>query len=435
MEQRNIINLPFSGLERFKLPAEQEAKILKIIESEQKAHAWECARRVSMDLTDDYFWAYWLSKSRKTIRKPLPRSAPALQSLHERKWSYQQLNGFAPQKCYARLRAAGDLMCTDGLERAQNSLYNGVEEVLFDADVVYANLEALLTPHKSDTMQLAEGGPVLELNIEQYRALAMHKGRKYDVLQLANNHIFDGGTASIDATLAQLCADGITQCGYNPTPAHSACATYSPLHTLEIAWVSFTAELNRPLCDDKLWEVNYLPFWEVVAPRAEKALQQIRDSKNKGCRLVIVTIHWGAEFEAYPYPEQQDLAQQFADAGADIIIGHHPHVMQFSDIIHPTSAPDTDVPVLYSLGNLTPIFSCPESATSLIAQIELDTASATPVKSVRLVPVVMTETSDGVLQLDTLASLLSETHTPTLRRYLAQCEEWADFILGTNWRT
>ncbi len=59
----------------------------------------------------------------------------------------------------------------------------------------------------------------------------------------------------------------------------------------------------------------------------------------------IVNIHWGVEYELESHPRQRYLAHTFADAGADLIIGHHPHVVQEIEVYG-------DVPIFYSLGNL-----------------------------------------------------------------------------------
>ena len=64
--------------------------------------------------------------------------------------------------------------------------------------------------------------------------------------------------------------------------------------------------------------------------------------------VVVMSIHWGNEYERYPTDEQKDLAKHLAQMGVDIIFGHHPHVLQPFDWIE---VDDRKVFVIYSLGN------------------------------------------------------------------------------------
>ena len=60
--------------------------------------------------------------------------------------------------------------------------------------------------------------------------------------------------------------------------------------------------------------------------------------------MVIVNMHWGREYEHQYNKRQQEIAQALVDRGADMIIGHHPHVVQGMEIYH-------NKPIFYSLGN------------------------------------------------------------------------------------
>ncbi len=78
-------------------------------------------------------------------------------------------------------------------------------------------------------------------------------------------------------------------------------------------------------------------------------LAQISTARQQA-QVVVVAIHWGNEYQAGADERQQSLAQQLADAGADVIWGHHPHVLQKMEWL--SSADGRQVLVLYSLGNL-----------------------------------------------------------------------------------
>ncbi len=90
---------------------------------------------------------------------------------------------------------------------------------------------------------------------------------------------------------------------------------------------------------------------EVVTGSLDKTtlLTQIQDAR-KQAQVVVVSMHWGNEYQAGADERQQTLAQQIADAGADVIWGHHPHVLQKMEWLESTDG--RQVLALYSLGNL-----------------------------------------------------------------------------------
>lgn len=139
-----------------------------------------------------------------------------------------------------------------------------------------------------------------------------------DAVSLANNHIRDYG------------ADGEKE-------------TRSHLLALGLDWFSSFAS-PAPVLEKT---VNGMPItligYHAFAP-AEKALLAAIASAHDAGRTVIVMPHWGTEYETAPSEEQRALAKRMVAAGADLIIGGHPHVVQAIEDID-------GVPVVYSLGN------------------------------------------------------------------------------------
>ena len=82
-------------------------------------------------------------------------------------------------------------------------------------------------------------------------------------------------------------------------------------------------------------------------------------------------LHWGLEHEAYPRPRQLDVAHHLAEMGFDIILGHHPRVVQPMEAYRTRRDPDRVVPIFYSLGNLVNPFSHPAFRVGGVARIEL----------------------------------------------------------------
>jgi len=138
-----------------------------------------------------------------------------------------------------------------------------------------------------------------------------------DLVSIANNHSLDCGEGGLDATRSTLHASGLTP--LDPQPV------YRTINGLELAFLAFN-DVSVPL------DVN-------------TATQVIREAHDTGA-LVIVSIHWGAEYQGGASERQRQLAQQFVDAGAILIWGHHPHVLQPAEWFN-----DGKTLILYSLGN------------------------------------------------------------------------------------
>ena len=74
-------------------------------------------------------------------------------------------------------------------------------------------------------------------------------------------------------------------------------------------------------------------------------------AKELSADFIIVTLHWGAEYERNYNSTQKNLAEWLCDNGTDAIIGMHPHVIQGMEIMHPSNNKLKNIPVAYSLGN------------------------------------------------------------------------------------
>lgn len=181
--------------------------------------------------------------------------------------------------------------------------------VLRGADLVLANLESPLTT----APQVATG---YDLRAHPQAAPALRTAG-FDALSLANNHALDAGPAGLAETAATLRGTGIV--ALLPGVAH--------------CW---TPQGYPSVC--------VLAFDDSSAPLSGAiAAAQIADAA--WADLTVVSLHWGAEYQAEPTPRQQALARTLANAGADLIFGHGPHVVQRVEKIDGSL-------VAYSLGNL-----------------------------------------------------------------------------------
>jgi poly-gamma-glutamate capsule biosynthesis protein CapA/YwtB (metallophosphatase superfamily) len=223
---------------------------------------------------------------------------------------------FAPRWTLA---LAGDVMLGRGvaqaLEGTWEAAFEQVQDVLLDADLLFANLESPLsigpcyghvTAYVPEELGNLSAAP---------QAVAALEAAGFDLISLANNHALDCGRAGCLETAAVLRKSGIT-----PLQAGDPICLSQPT---SICWLAL---------DDSPGTVQ-----------GEQAAAVVSALSREGV-LVAVSIHWGGEYQAEPSPRQQALARTLAEAGAGLIVGHGPHVLQRVEWIEETL-------VLYSLGN------------------------------------------------------------------------------------
>jgi len=217
------------------------------------------------------------------------------------------------------LACVGDVMLGRGVAQALDgdwgSAFAEARPWLAGADLACGNLESPLTT----AAQLSNGYDLRALP-EAAHALA---AAGFDVVSLANNHGLDAGPKGLSETLAALQRVGIVG-----MPAIFDVGS----RQAQVAWLAF---------DDTL-----APLDRSAAERAVAAAARSAD-------LVVVSIHWGGEYQSAPSERQRAVAEWLTQSGADLIIGHGPHVVQPVEHIGGGW-------VAYSLGNF--LFDAPYPA-------------------------------------------------------------------------
>jgi len=153
------------------------------------------------------------------------------------------------------------------------------------------------------------------------------EGLKYagfDVLSIANNHIFDWGEDAFNDTIYVLKANGIDNVGGD---INYEIANKPVIKNVFGTKVAFLAYSMVDYDIGNFEAINDTPgkssFYE------EKLFKKIKELKTSGIAdIVIVSFHWGKEYETRSDIKQQKVAYSLVDAGADMIVGHHPHVVQ-----------------------------------------------------------------------------------------------------------
>lgn len=413
------------------------ARIAAITEAAEASGEWETPQEIAIALRSERFWAYWVYKTAQPITRAMAGSGveEALRPFRRRRFDWLPADFEIDRE--VQLSACGDLMATRGLEEARDRLYEHVAELVFGADIAYANLESTLTVGTIKPMAFSmEEAPSINVTPAQYEALVAHQGRRFDVLHLANNHILDCGEEGVRTTLAQLAGDGIEQVGVNPSADAAMAPRVIERAGLRIGWVAHTFSVNfKPFPQGQPWIVNMTPFHLEPEPDTSAIEAQIAACRQAGCDLVIVALHWGLEFECWPHPRQRQWAHRFAEAGADLVIGHHPHVVQGVEIYTVSGETVRHVPILYSLGNLTPVLSHPATVLSLVARFRLvqgrvDGQALTLIAGLDLAPVVLVADATGKPVLVDLSRLKAQADATEMRAYVAEVARYAELVLG-----
>jgi poly-gamma-glutamate synthesis protein (capsule biosynthesis protein) len=168
---------------------------------------------------------------------------------------------------------------------------------------------------------------------------------------------------------------------------------------------------------------------------------QISFCKEQTCDIIIASLHWGYEYEFFPRQEQVDTAHDIIEAGADIIVSHHAHVIQPIEYYQTQRDPERTAIITYSLGNLTTSFSAPHLVLSAVLNLTIVKGSVnggekTYVQEAKLIPVVQTEATHGdlpIIQLEKLATFSArESKTKEEKDYITAVERYASLILGDN---
>jgi hypothetical protein len=135
---------------------------------------------------------------------------------------------------------------------------------------------------------------------------------------------------------------------------------------VKIAVLAYTSSTNGIfLSQGAAASVNYLEPKEIEA--------KIKKARESGAQLIILALHFGQEYQPYPDDQQRQLAHSFLETGADIILGHHPHVLQPAEIYVPENPEGLEKKfVIYSLGNFVSDQKGLERKTSIILNLHFD---------------------------------------------------------------
>ena len=190
--------------------------------------------------------------------------------------------------------------------------FERVRDLLQDADITIANLEGALTER---------GLPVDKLyNFRTPPRFASGlKEAGIDVVALGNNHTADYGVVGVQDTLAALDDAGLLYSGAGMNEAAARAPAIVEVDGLRIAFLSYTDQLVNMFAGLYQAGVAYADVASITEDVG--AARHVAD-------VVVVSIHSGLEYVDDPTAVQQELAHAAIDAGALLVLGHHPHTLQ-----------------------------------------------------------------------------------------------------------
>lgn len=166
----------------------------------------------------------------------------------------------------------------------------------------------------------------------------------FDFFITANNHSLDRGKKGLERTIDKLNELKIPYTGTfkNEKEREENYPNIQLLNDKKIAILNYTYGTNGL----KVEAPNIVNLIDTSIIKKD-----IQKAKSKNSDFILLTIHWGSEYQRNYNAEQKKLAQWLCDKGVDAIIGMHPHVVQPMEILHPKDNPSKNVPVAFSLGN------------------------------------------------------------------------------------
>jgi poly-gamma-glutamate capsule biosynthesis protein CapA/YwtB (metallophosphatase superfamily) len=227
------------------------------------------------------------------------------------------------------------------------SLLSEVSDVFQSADFGFVNLETPVAPEHS------KGSKPFLFDAPTALPEAL-KASGIKIVLFANNHAMDQGAAGFAETRRHLADIGLQVAGTSDNAAQAWQPVITEANGIKVGWLGITRWLNGNRNPDSpdVPHVNFFPYPNDSggAPGADEAavLAAIKASREQ-CDLLVVAIHWGIEYATAPLPGDVELAHKMLEAGASVIAGGHPHVLQSVETYRTQDG--RDAVVFYSLGN------------------------------------------------------------------------------------
>lgn len=257
------------------------------------------------------------------------------------------------QPVQATLVAAGDILVhppvthsainyAGGTGYDYSPMFAEIAGVLQSAPLAICHMETPLSPDNTNL----SAWDAMDFNTPHEMAAAL-AGAGYDACEFASNHTLDRGIAGIAATEQVIRAQGMGYAGPTAHPERAGQPEMLDAAGVPIAHLAYTYSYpndwgpTTTIPDEAPWLAE--ASWPVLG--APGIIEQATAAKQAGAEFVVVSLHWGAEYQTMPTDDQRALAQQLlASDAVDLILGSHVHVVQPCELINGKH-------VIYGMGN------------------------------------------------------------------------------------
>lgn len=255
-----------------------------------------------------------------------------------------------PEDSAIRFVFAGDILLSDhvlGAYHKSGSIDGVVDQtfqsVIDSSDVFMVNQEF---PFSDRGTAAADKQYTFRLPPEK---VSLFQEMGIDIVTLANNHALDFGTDALLDTCATLDAAGIYRVGAGANLDEAKMPVIMDIKGKTIGFLGASRVIPVGSWNATSTSPGMLTTYDPTV-----LIEEIKKARET-CDFVIVYVHWGIERDEYPQDYQRTMARQYIDAGADMVIGSHPHVLQGMEYYN-------GKPIIYSLGNFVFGSSIPKTA-------------------------------------------------------------------------
>ena len=258
------------------------------------------------------------------------------------------------------MRFGGDVMMTSYFKMYIDSqgvdyMWEDVKDLIKSADYSLFNLETSVSLRGSDTKPEGFGFR------SEPSTLHGLKNAGIDMVSLANNHVIDYGREALSDTMSSLKEYGIEYIGAGKDKSEASKINYQTINGIKVAFIGTTEILGYKhwIAEDEKSGVFYLDKNNL--DEINKIIKEAQENSD----YVVVVAHWDREYYDFPETETTEMAHTFIDNGANIIIGHHPHVLQGIEYYK-------DGIIYYSTGNFNFLIKNENASQSALFEIGFD---------------------------------------------------------------
>ena len=271
---------------------------------------------------------------------------------------YSQEHKIEETQNLVTISAVGDIMVHGAQLKAQlnsDNTYNFdnnfkyIKDIISNTDISIANLETTINKEKAYS-----GYPNFNSPVELVSSI---KDTGFDIISTINNHSLDTGYKGVLSTLDELQSKGLKTIG-TKTSSEDKNYIIEDINNIKIGFASFSygdiINNQKYLNGIKSQSANEL-LNVISSSSVEKAFETIKKEidlmRLEGAEFIVLSLHWGKEYDQKPTNYQKQLAQLLANEGVDLILGSHPHVVQPIEYVKSENS-EKECLVVYSMGNI-----------------------------------------------------------------------------------